>query len=217
MAKHLAGRGIFEDADELLAKAQTMLATVQTEVYEAEHAPSGGLFGLFHAPAYSAMTTRKLDELKRRLDQLRLLIGSENRTNEPGSIERLAKFVMLDPHALDYAQHLDGLLEQTEGEDKLRDNILLAQAKLVADEQVRAEKFAELHKEYGKTDGGMIALHELGLLKISMWHQQDQSNAELKQQYLNEAREALGSFLKSYPNSFYAERVQKNLDGLPAK
>ena len=217
MAKHLAGRGIFEDADELLAKAQTMLATVQTELLEAEQAPSGGLFGLFRAPAYSAMTTRKLDELQRRLDQLRLLISSENRTKEPGSIERLAQFVMLNPHAPDYAQRLDGLLEQTEGEDKLRDNILLAQAKLVVDDLRRAEKFAELRKEYDKTDGGMLALYELGILQISMWHRQDQSNTELKQQYLNQAREALEDFLKSYPNSFYAGRVQNNLDGLPAK
>ena len=217
MAKHLAGRGIFEEADELLAEAQSMLTTVQAKLLEAEQAPSGGLFGLFRAPAYSAMTTRMLSELQRRLDQLRLLISSENRTTEPGSIERLAKFVMLNPHALDYAQHLDGLLEQTEAEDKLRDNILLAQAKLVADEQLRAEKLDELRKEYDKTDGGMLALYELGLLKISMWHQQDQSNTELKQQYLNQARESLEDFIESYPNSFYAGQVQKNLDGLPAK
>ncbi|MEA3225418.1 MAG: hypothetical protein U9Q07_05665, partial [Planctomycetota bacterium] len=167
IARHQAGRGIFENADELLAEAQTMLATEKTKLEEAEQAPPGGLFGLFRVPLYSAMTTRKLDELQRRLDQLQLLISSENRTEEPGSIERLARFVMLNPHALDYAQHLDGLLEQTEDQDKLRDNILMAQAKLVADEQLRAEKFSELHEEYEKTDGGMLALYELGLLKIS--------------------------------------------------
>jgi len=217
MAKHLAGRGIFEDADELLTEAQSMLTTAQANLLETEQAPSGGLFGLFRAPAYSAMTARKLSELQRRLNQLRLLISSENRTTEPGSIERLAKFVMLNPHALDYAQHLDGLLEQTEAEDKLRDNILLAQAKLVADEQRRAEKLDELRKEYDKTDGGMLALYELGLLKISMWHRQDQSNTELKQQRLNQGREALEDFIESHPNSFYAGQVQKNLDGLPAK
>jgi hypothetical protein len=215
MAKHLAGRGIFEDADELLAEAQSMLTGVQAKLLEAEQTPSGGLFGLFHAPAYSAMTTRKLSELQRRLDQLRLLISSENRTTEPGSIERLAKFVMLDPHALDYAQHLDGLLEQTETEDKLRDNILLAQAKLVVDEHRRGEKLDELHKEYEKTDGGMLALYELGLLKISMWHQQSQSNADLREQSLKQARESLEAFVESYPNSFYAGQVRKNLDSLP--
>ncbi|MHC4431595.1 MAG: tetratricopeptide repeat protein [Planctomycetota bacterium] len=216
MAKHLAGRGIFEDADELLAEAQSMLTAVQAKLLEAEQTPPGGLFGLFRAPAYSAMTTRKLSELQRRLDQLQLLISSENRTQEPGSIERLAKFVMLNPHALDYAQHLDGLLEQTEAEDKLRDNILLAQAKLAADEHRRAEKLDELRKEYDKTDGGMLALYELGLLKISMWHQENQSNTELKKQHLKQAREYLEDFIKSYPNSFYTGQVQKNLDNLPA-
>jgi hypothetical protein len=217
MAKHLAGRRIFKDADELLAEAQSMLAIAQTKLTESEQASSNGLFGLFHSPAYSTITTHKLSELQKRLDQFQLLISSENQTKEPESIERLAKFVMLNPHALDYAQHLDGLLEQTESEDKLRDNILLAQAKLVDDEQRRAEKLAELHKEYGKTDGGMLALYELGLLKISMWHQQDQSNTELKQLYFNQARKALEDFLESYPNSFYVGQVQKNLDGLPAK
>jgi outer membrane protein assembly factor BamD (BamD/ComL family) len=216
MAKHLAGRGIFEDSDELLAEAQSMLTAVQAKLLEAEQTPPGGLFGLFRAPAYSAMTTRKLSELQRRLDQLQLLISSENRTQEPGSIERLAKFVMLNPHALDYAQHLDGLLEQTEAEDKLRDNILLAQAKLAADEHRRAEKLDELRKEYDKTDGGMLALYELGLLKISMWHQENQSNTELKKQHLKQAREYLEDFIKSYPNSFYTGQVQKNLDNLPA-
>ncbi|MBW1872833.1 MAG: hypothetical protein JRJ19_12255 [Deltaproteobacteria bacterium] len=217
IAKHQAGRRMFDKADDLLAEVQSMLPAMRTKLLEVEQAASGGLFDLFHAPAHLAMTTRKLDELQRRLGQLQLLISTENRTQEPGSIERLAKFVMLNPHALDYAQHLDGLLEQTEGEDKLRDNILLAQVKLVADEERRAEKFREFHKEYGQTDGGMLALYELGLLKISTWHQQDQSNAELKQQYLDEAREALEELVKAYPNSFYAEQVQKTLDGLPTK
>lgn len=217
VARHQAGRGIFDKADELLAEAQTMLAAEKAKLLEAAQAASGGLFGLFRPPPYTAMTTRKLDELQRRLDHLQLLISSENRTSDPGSIERLAKFVMLNPHALDYAQHLDGLLEQTEGEDKLRDNILLAQANLVADEQLRAEKLTELHEGYEQTDGGMIALYELGLLKTKMWRQQDSSNAELEQQYLEQARAALQKFIDSYPNSFYAETVRKNLDGLPAK
>jgi outer membrane protein assembly factor BamD (BamD/ComL family) len=217
VARHQAGRGIFDKADELLAEAQTMLATERAKLLEAEQAPSGGLFGLFRPPPYTAMTTRKLDELQRRLDQLQLLISLENRTEDAGSIERLAKFVMLNPHALDYAQHLDGLLEQTEAEDKLRDNILLAQAKLVADEELRAEKLAELHEGYGQSDGGMIALYELGLLKTKMWRQQDQSDTELKQKLLEQARAALQKFIDSYPNSFYAEPVRKNLDGLPTK
>jgi outer membrane protein assembly factor BamD (BamD/ComL family) len=163
------------------------------------------------------MTPPKLGDLQRRIHLLRILIGPENRSDEPGSRDRLAKFVMLNPHAPDYAQHLDGLLEQTEDGDRLRDNILLAQAKLIADEQLRAEKLSELHKEYSPTDTGMLALYELGLLKISLWRQQDESNQELKKKYLDEARATLSSFTGLYPNSFYVEQVKKNLDGLPAK
>ena len=162
------------------------------------------------------MTVPKLNELQRRLSQLQVLVSSENRTKEPGSVERLAKFVMLNPHASDYAQHLVGLLEQTENGDPLRDNILLAQAKLVADKQLRAEKLGEIHKEYDQTDGGTMALYELGLLKISLWRQQDESNAELKKKYLEEARATLTSFINLYPGNFCAEQVNTNLAGLPA-
>jgi hypothetical protein len=216
VAMQWAGRGMLTQADELLTKAQTMLAAEQSKLLAAEQAPSGKWFGLFHPPAESVMTLPKLSELQRRLYQLRTLISTENRTDQPGSVERLAKFVMLNPHASDYAQHLDGLLEQTEDGDRLRDNILLAQAKLVADEQLRAEKLSELHKECSQTDAGMLALYELGLLKISLWRQQDESNAELKKKHLEEAKATLSSFISLYPTSFYAEQVKKNLDGLPA-
>ncbi len=217
IAMQWAGRRLFEQADELLTQAQTMLAAERSKLHEAEQAPPAKLFGLFRPPAESVMTVPKLNELERRLYQLRSLISPENRTNEPGSLERLAKFVMLNPHASDYAPHLDGLLEQTEDGDRLRDNILLAQAKLIADEQLRAEKLSELHQEYSKTDAGMLALYELGLLKISLWRQQDESNQELKAKHLEEARATLSSFTSLYPDSFYCEQVKKNLDGLPAK
>jgi hypothetical protein len=98
IAKYQAGRGIFDGAEELLAEAQSKLPDVRTKLLEVEQAGPGGLFGLFRAPDYSAMTTRKLAELQRRLDQLQLLISPENRTIEPGSIERLARFVMLNPY-----------------------------------------------------------------------------------------------------------------------
>lgn len=217
IAMQWAGRCLFEQADKLLAEAQTMLTAERSKLLEAEQTPPARLFGLFRPPAESVMTVPKFNELERRLYQLRGLISAENRTDEPGSTERLAKFVMLNPHTSDYAQHLDGLLEQTENGDRLRDNILLAQVKLVADEQLRAEKLSELHREHSKTDAGLVALYELGLLKISLWRQQDESNQELKKKYLEEARATLSNFTSLYPDSFYCEQVKKNLDGLPAK
>ena len=217
LARQYAGERAFGRAEELLAEARIMLAAEQTRQLEAERALSGGLFGVFRKPPDSAMTLRKLEDLQRRLDQLQLLISPENRTNDPGSIERLAKFVMLNPHADDYAQRLDGLLEQSEGQDKLRDNILLAQAKLIGDEQRRAEKLSELHKEHSNTDGGMLALYELGFLEISMGHRQDPANPQFRQRFLEQARVTLEKFVELYPNSFCIGQVKKNLDGLPAK
>ena len=217
VAMQWAGRGMFQQADELLAKAQTMLAAEQTRLLEAERAPSGKLFGLFRPPPTSVMTTPKLSELQRRLHHSRILISPENRTDEPGSIDRLARFAMLNPHAPDYAQHLEGLLEQTEDGDRLRDNILLAQAKLIADELRRAEELSDVHEKHSQTDAGMLALYELGLLKISLWRQQDEANVELRAKHLEAARATLTSFISLYPESFYAAQVRRNLDGLPAK
>jgi len=213
IAKHWAGQGKFEQAEGLLGQAETMLAAERSKLLEKEQTSDELLFGLFRLPADSVMTVPKLNELQRRLGQLRMLIGPENRTDEAGAIERLAEFVMLNPHASDYSQRLDELLGQIEDKDRLRDNILLAQTNLVADGQLRAEKLSELHKEFDKTDGGMSALYELGLLKIGRY--QSASDSEQKKKYLTDARATLETFLNLYPNSFCAEQVKKNLDGLP--
>jgi hypothetical protein len=216
IAKHRAGQSTFDEAERLLAEAKTMLAAELSKRLQAEQTPSGKLFGLFRPPADSVMTVPKLIELQRRINELQVLISSENRTDEPGSIDRLAQFVKLNPHAPEYAQYLDGLLEQTKDGDPLRDNILLAQATLIADEQLQAEKLSQIYKEYSQTDGGIMALYELGLLKISMWRRQSESNAELKKKYLEQARETLTSFINLYPNHFCADQVKNNLAGLPA-
>jgi hypothetical protein len=214
IAKHWAGQGKFEQADKLLIEAENMLKAQRSKLTENEQPAQGAIFGLFHLPAGSVMTLPKLDELQRRIDQLRMLIGPENRTEDPQAIERLADFVMLNSYASDYSQHLDRLLEQMDDKDRLRDNILLAQTKLLLDEQLRAEKLNRLHKDFGKTDGGMLALYELGLLKIGLY--QIEQNPEQKKQYLKDARATLESFINLYPASFCAEQVKKNLDGLPS-
>ncbi len=216
VAMQWAARGMFEQADELLIQAQVMLTAEQAKLHQAEQVPSGKLFGLYRPPPHSVMTTLKLSDLQRRIHQSRILISTDNRTDEPGSTDRLARFVLLNPHAPDYAQHLDGLFEQTKDGDPLRDNILLAQAKIVPDELLRADKLSEVHERYNQTDAGIKALYELGLLKISLWRQQDEANVEIKKKYLEEARATLTSFIELYPESFHAEQVKKNLDGLPA-
>jgi hypothetical protein len=214
ISKLWAGRGLFEQAEELLDETQTMIAE-QIKILRAKQGPNETLLRLFQAPAETVMTIPRLDDLQRRLEQLRTLIGPDNRTREPESRERLARFVMLDPHSLNYPQQLDRMLQQTPAHDPLVDNILLAQAKLIYDEHLRAEKFAELYKVHQDSDGGIQALYELCLLKIGFWRQQEKSDPDQKKECLDEARAILTSFLSLYPNSFYTEQIQKNLDSLP--
>ncbi len=216
IAMHRAGQQMFKEAERLLAEAQTMLAAEKSKQLEAENESSGRFFGLFRRPADTIMTIPKLNDLYRRLCQLQVLVSAENRTDEPDSLERLARFVKLNPHAPDYAQYLDELLKKTKDGDPLRDNILLAQAKLVADELLRAEKLSEIHTQYSQTDGGAMALYELGLLKIGFWRKQGESNAELKKKYLEDAKSILTSFINSYPDHYCTEQVKNNLSGLPA-
>jgi hypothetical protein len=214
IAKHYAGRGIFEHADALLAEVQTMV-DAQLKLLQKNQPESETLFSPFQPPADSAMTTFRLVELRKKIEHLRELIGPENRTGQADAKRRLAEFVMLNPHSEEYSRRLERLLQQTDEKNPLRDNIRLAQTKLIADEQLRAEKLTELHKQYQATDGGMQALYELALLKISLWRQLGESNLEQKRKYLADARATLMSFISLYPDSIYSEQVQKNLDGLP--
>ena len=214
IAKHWAGKGIFQAAQDLLIEAQTKVAK-HLKLLEDEKKPSESLFSLFQIPPDSVMTIPKLKDLQRRIEVTLSLIGPENRSDEPGANDRLAQFVMLNPHTLDYPGKIYSLLQQTTEDDPLRDNILLAQAKLFDDEQLRTEQLAKLHENYPKTDGGMQALYEISRLRFTKWLQQDETDAELKKQYLSQARETLSSFISLYPSSFYIEQVKKYLDDIP--
>jgi hypothetical protein len=122
---------------------------------------------------------------------------------------------MLNPHALDYALQLSELLEQTGDNGPLRDNVLLAKTKLIADEQLRAAKLSQLHDEFKGKDGGIEALYELALLKKNFWHQQSESNLEQKKKSLAETRAILKRFLDLYPESIFADQAKKLLSNLP--
>jgi len=214
IAKHWAGQGRFDQADELLSEAQSMLSA-RLKAFEKAPVPADTLLSPFQPPAGTAMTAFKLRELQRKLNRLRSLIGKDNRTDDGDSQKRLARFAMLNPHSRRFSEQLDELLAQTSDGDFLRDNILLAKVTLIADEQRRAERLDQLHKKFQSTDGGMEALYQLALLKISFWRQQDDANTEEKKKYLTDARATLTSFLALYPDSFFAEQVKKNLDDLP--
>jgi outer membrane protein assembly factor BamD (BamD/ComL family) len=98
--------------------------------------------------------------------------------------------------------------------DPLKDNVLLAQTMLIADEQLRAEKLAQFNTKYLNTDGGMEALYRLALLQRKFWSQL-QSNSEQKKKLLADTRQTMTSFLGIYPDSIYAEQIKKVLSDLP--
>jgi hypothetical protein len=214
IAVRWAGLGRFTEAGELLAEAQEMAAQ-RLKLIEKEPGAGETLLSTFREPSDSIMTELKLTDLARIISQTRTLISPQNQTQDPAARKRLAEFVMLDPHGQDYSWRLSRLLQQEGAPDPLRDNILLAQTTLIADEQTRAEKLKELHEKFQPSDGAMQALYELGLLKRRQWTQQDQTNLELKKKLLAETRAILTSFINLYPGSIYADQVQKTLAGLP--
>jgi hypothetical protein len=215
VAMQWAGQAKFEQTQALISDAQSLLDKRLKMLAKTQPAEES-LFSLFRPPPDSVMTASKLTELQMKFSQLFALTGAENRTAKVDSAMRLARFVMLNPHSPGYAIQLDGLLDEMGKNDPLRDNVLLAQVKLIPDEQHRAERLAELHKQYANTDGGMQALYELALLKIHFWRQQEESNAEMKKRYLSDARATLSNFLALYPSSIFAEQVKKNLESMPA-
>ncbi|MGD0551758.1 MAG: hypothetical protein ABSB25_03820 [Sedimentisphaerales bacterium] len=215
IAMQWAGQAKFDEAQAIIAEDSKLLET-RLKLLAGEQPTEESIFGLFRPPLDSAMTVSKLMELQRKLSQLRTIIGPDNYTAKPDSVKRLAKFVMLNQNSPDYAGQLDELLSEMGKNDPLRDNVLLAQIKLIPDEQLLAEKLAELHTQHYRTDGGMQALYELSLLRIHFWQQQDPANIEQKKKYLADARATLTEFLRMYPNSFPAEQVKKNLASLPA-
>jgi hypothetical protein len=215
IAMHWASQERFVQAEALTADALTPL-NAKLKSLETDQPTDDSIFSLFRPPPDSVMTVSKLTELQRKFNQLHVLISADNRLDKPDSIRRLARFVILNPYSPDYNSRLDELLSQMGKNDPLRDNVLLAQVKLIADDQRRAERLAELFKQYQNTDGGMLALYELSLLKIQFWRQQDDSNIDARKQYLTDARAMLSTFLRMYPASFCNEQVKKNLDSLPA-
>ncbi len=208
-AKLLVSPKGLEKARAILAEADTLIRERQARQPRPGAAPSDGLFSAFRRPPDTVMTPIKLRELQGRICELQTLLGEENLVGGEGTLARLAEFVMLNPYSLEYELQLDALLARVGEKDGLRDNLLLAKTKLIADDQHRAQRLSELSRQYQNTDGGMQALYELTRLNIRLYQR------ELKRENLVLARDMLTRFLSLYPDSFYAAQVKKNLGDLP--
>jgi uncharacterized membrane protein YhaH (DUF805 family) len=215
IAKHWAGVGMFEQVDALLAEAQ-MMVKQRLEQSGNENTTDETLSRIFVPPPESALTRFDLEQLQFRLNLLSELIGKQNRGPDKDSQGRLATFVMLNPYAEDYESNLDELLSEMGKDDPLRDNVLLEKTCLIPDEQHRAEEYANLHRQFENTDGGIAAFYDLALLKISFWRQQDQGDVQRKKELLVEAGNALSEFVKMYPDNFRTHLARQTLSKLPA-
>lgn len=213
IAARLAGQAKFQKAGALITEAQNMTAQ-RLKLAQAANKDVESFLTVFGAPADTAVTVFRLTELERKLAQLQTLISPENYTQTEQSRQRLAEFVILNPHSQSYAAQLNSLLAGINDQDPLRDNLLLAKTMLVADSQLRSKKLAELAEAFANTDGAISALYELALLKFRSW-QQRQSQDDTKR-YLSEARQTLTKFVTLYPESIYAEQARSLLAGLPA-
>jgi hypothetical protein len=211
LATHLAGKGLFQKATELLQEARTM-TTAKLKEQEQSTASNPAFLSSFTPPPSSAMTVSRLTELQRRLGDFAALISDENYTTDAITQLRLSRFVMLDTHSLDYPARLESFLAQTNENDPLRDNILLAKIKLTKDLQLRAEQLKALNDRYKNRDGGIAALYELALLKVRL--SQEFTGAEQKKR-LAEARGTLESFISAYPKSNFTVNAQTVLNSLP--
>jgi hypothetical protein len=213
IAKHWAGDGKFSVADQMLSDAAGKLR-VKLKDLEEQKQPAESIFSPFRPPPGSVMTVFRLTELSDRIGRLRILISPQNGTEGEGPARRLARFAMLNPHSRMFSRDLDELLREMGQRDVLRDNVLLAQMMLIADEQLRAERLSELNKKYQKTDGGTEALYELCLLQKRFLTQQE-ANTEQKKKIQEGLRAMLTNFITLYPDSIYTEKVKTFLGDLP--
>jgi hypothetical protein len=213
IAMHWAGQGRFGLATELLNDSKAKLAVFMAQA-NTGHARDG-VTRDFRPPAQTVMTRAKFTDLETRVNRLLNLIGPENRGKDAASQSRLAEFIKLNEHTLDYSTRLNAIMKLLSPQDCLRDNVALAQAKLIADVHQREEQLGLLHREYGNAeDGGIEALFELGLLKTNLYKRQ--ADPEKKGKMLQDAVNTLENFIKLYPDSALSTQVKELITRLPA-
>jgi len=211
IAMHWAGQGRFDEATGLLHEGKVMLADLMKQANASRELD--GVTRYFKPPAQTIMTRAKLAELQARVNGLLNLIGPENRGDNEASKGRFAEFIKLNPHTLDYPKRLNAIMASLGPKDCLRDNVALAQAKLITDSERREESLGTLRREYGNVDGSIEALFELGLLKTDLY--KNQENSEKKGPLLQDAVDTLEYFLKLYPESAFSTQVKELLARLP--
>ncbi len=211
-AMYLAGESEFETAYAMCKEALEMLKDVEKKLDD-QVVPARRK--IFTKPKDTALTSISAKRLERRLKKLMKLIdGTNHIKNDPQSSKRLARFIMLNPHSMNYKQQLERLLEETAPNDPLRENILLALAKLIDDPLLKIKSLENIIASFPDTDGCISAKFDLAMVKIKLWKAKA-TNEKDKQAYLQGARKIFEELLSKYPNNIYADQIITILDGLP--
>jgi len=210
-AIHLAGIGEFLHTQEMIYQSMAMISKQMETTANIAKDITGDIF---HKPAKTVITEYDLKKLKRKFLYLQTLISDENIGGSDKNKKLLSQFVVLNPHDVLYKSQLDYLLEQTDENSPLRDNIMLAQAMLISDAIQRADQLGKVAKQFPGTDGGIQAKFEQAVLKLTIWKEHQLSEKE-KEKYLAEAQTGLQKFLKDHPSSYLAEQAQEKLNVLP--
>ena len=85
---------------------------------------------------------------------------------------------------------------------------------LLVDMEMKHKLLKDLSENFSKTDGGIQALYELGLVNVKLWKDHRQDGPE-KQKHLADTRQILKTFIESHPESIFTEHAQFMLNSLP--
>ena len=211
IAMNWAGIGQIRDAEELCKQANVYLAN-RLNIEKAEP-KTDTIWTAFSEPATTALSQVKLQELGLRLKKLEQLLNASNIGPDEESVLRLSRFVRLNKYKMDYPNDLKKLLSEMKEDDPLKDNVLLALAMIEEDLNERGEKLMAITEKYGRTDAGIQAKFELGLLNVKM--AKETEDGQTKDLYLDVAKKIFENFVVDHRDSIFCEEAQTILNGMP--
>ncbi len=169
---------------------------------------------VFTAPA-TLLSNRQLWQLQMKIYYLKNLIGPQNRTGHRRQDERLADFVALNPHAIDYETQLNKLMVNAPKPDPLQDNIELAQTLLITNLDNKIMQLKELIKQFPNSDS--TPQMRLALAKALLEQRKQTSHLADQQLLLNQATIQLQNIITQLPDTVIALAAQKLLQQNPLK
>jgi len=199
----------FDEAIELLNKAEQQC---QKALERRQEKPKKSWFwrsriGLIFTPPPPTVSDEDLANLEKRIGKLKMVLDKENRQGDKLHLDRLQKFVSLDPYQQNYEDRLKELMLNAPQPDPLRDNIELRLALLEKDQNNKITRLTELIRQYPDRDGGLSAMLELaGILLEESKKSQHRSD---RQNLHQEAMKLLQNIISIRPDSYLAREAQK--------